>query len=128
MKRKHFLTSLKKTWIPTEQPGNDVVRTTTVPQIDGHVDMSIVYRNGNLVSTASQEEEQFPNGVDGAAAGEAITNLRQALGNMKQEMEELNSTIVEMREVEEKNQGKIPDINRIIEEVLTQYSKGEDES
>ena len=47
---------------------------------------------------------------------------------MKQEMEELNSTIVEMREVEEKNQGKIPDINRIIEEVLTQYSKGEDES
>ena len=128
MKRKHSLTSLKKAWSPTKQPGNDVVRTTTVPQIDGHVDMSIVYRNVGTVSTASQAETQLPTGVDNTAAGDAIANLRQAMGNMKQAMDGLNAAIAEMYEAAEKNQGKIPDVNRIVEEVLAQSRKGKDET
>lgn len=128
MKRKHFLTSLKKLWSLTKQPGSDIVQTTTAPQTGGNTDMNTVYRNVGTVSTASQAETQLPTGVDNTAAGDTIANLRQAMGNMKQAMEELNAAIAETHEAADKNQGKIPDINRIIEEVLTQYSKGEDES
>ena len=128
MKRKHLLTSLMKARIPTKQPGNDIVKTATAPQIAGHMNMNKVYRTGNPVSTAFQMKRQSPTGVDGAAAREAIANLRQSLGSMKQALDGLNSTIAEIHEVAEKNQGKIPDINRIVEEVLGQSSKGEVES
>lgn len=128
MKQKHLLTFFMKARIPTKQPENNSVKTTSVPQIDRHVDMSIVYRTENPVSTASQAETQFSNGVDGIAAREAIANLRQSMGSMKQALDGLSSTIAEMHEVAEKNQGKIPDINRIVEEVLGQSSKGEVDS
>ena len=95
MKQKHLLTFFMKARIPTKQPENNSVKTTSVPQIDRHVDMSIVYRTENPVSTASQAETQFSNGVDGIAAREAIANLRQSMGSMKQEMgsmkQEMNS-------------------------------------
>lgn len=128
MKRKHFLTSLKKLWSLTKQPGSNIVQTTTAPQTGGNMDMNKVYRNERTVSTASQAETQLPTCVDGTAAGDAIANLRQALGNMKQAMDGLNAAIAEMYEAADKNQGKIPDVNRIVEEVLAQSRKGKDET
>ena len=80
------------------------------------------------MSTASQEERQIPDDVDDAAVQEAAANLRQALESLKQATEELSTTLLEMRDVAEKNHGEIPDINHIAEEVLAQSRKGEDEA
>ena len=127
MKRKHFFTA----WNARNPMGHsrkNEPRHPAASQRDGYAGMNTVYRNEGTVSTASQEERQIPDDVDDAAIQEAAANLRQALESLKQATEELNTTLLEMQDVAEKNHGEIPDVNRIAEEVLAQSWKGEDET
>lgn len=127
MRWKHFFTAWNAR-NPMGQPKKNESGVPAASQRDGYASMNTVYRNEGPVSTASQEERQIPAGVDDAAVQEAAANLRQALESLKQATEELSTTLLEMRDVAEKNHGEIPDINHIAEEVLAQSRKGEDEA
>ena len=126
MRWKHLFTAWKNAQNPIGLPRKNEAETAATSQRHNHVAMNTVYPTWNPVSTASQEERQIPDDVDDAAVQEAAANLRQALESLKQATEELSTTLLEMRDVAEKNHGEIPDVNRIAEEVLAQSRKGED--
>lgn len=128
MRWKHLFTAWKNAQNPIGLPRKNEAETAATSQRHNHVAMNTVYPTWNPVSTASQEERQIPDDVDDAAIQEAAANLRQALESLKQATEELNTTLLEMQDVAEKNHGEIPDVNRIAEEVLAQSWKGEDET
>ena len=81
------------------------------------VGTSSVYRTTSSLSTASQQGQDIPSGD---SLREAAATLRENLGTLQEALQGLRERMEELQDVAAVNQGKIPDVNALVQEVLDQ--------
>ena len=78
---------------------------------------SSVYRTTSSLSTASQQGQDVPSRD---SLREAAATLRENLGTLQKALQGLREQMEELQDVAAVNQGKIPDVNALVQEVLDQ--------